>query len=107
MPARTLNVIIGVWLFVSAFTWRHTPASFTNTWILGLLVAIFALIAMRTLAARFVNTALSVWLFIAAFALPHATVATVWNNALCAIAIFILSLVPGALTGPMPRRVEA
>ncbi len=107
MPARTLNVIIGVWLFVSAFAWRHSPASFTNTWIVGLLVAIFALVAMRTPAARFVNTALSIWLFVAAFALPHATSGTVWNNALCAIAIFILSLVPGTLAPQLPRRAEA
>ncbi len=107
MPARTLNVILGVWLFISAFAWAHSPASFTNTWIVGLLVAIFALISMRTPSSRYVNTALSIWLFIAAFALPHVSSGTVWNNALCAIAVFILSLVPGSLAGPVPRRVEA
>jgi len=107
MPARTLNVILGVWLFVSAFAWPHGPAAFANTWIVGLLVAIFALVAMRTPLARWINTALSIWLFISAFALPHANVAVVWNNGLCAIAIFILSLIPGTLEGRPPRRVEA
>jgi hypothetical protein len=106
MPARTLNVILGVWLFISAFAWPHTPASFTNTWLVGLLVVIFALIAMRTPSTRYVNTALAIWLFISAFALPRASVATAWNNALCAIAIFILSLVPGSIAGPVPRRVQ-
>ena len=107
MPARTLNVILGVWVFVSAFAWPHPPAAFTNTWIVGLLVAIFALIAMRTPGARFVNTALAIWLFVAAFVLPHVETGSVWNNALCAIAIFILSLVPGTLAPRVPRRVEA
>jgi hypothetical protein len=107
MPARTLNVMIGVWLFVSAFAWRHTPASFTNTWIVGLLVAVFALVAMRSPPARWVNTALSIWLFVAAFLLPHVSNGSVWNNALCAMAIFILSLVPGTLAPSVPRRVEA
>ncbi len=107
MPARTLNVIIGVWLFVSAFAWRHTFASFTNTWIVGLLVAVFALVAMRTAAARYVNTALSIWLFVATFALAHVSAVSVWNDALCAIAIFILSLVPGTLAPQLPRRAEA
>jgi hypothetical protein len=107
MPARTLNVLLGVWLFISAFAWPHTLASFTNTWIVGLLVAIFALIAMRAPAMRYVDTALAIWLFVATFLLPHSSVGTLWNNALCAIAIFLLSLVPGTLAGPVPRRVEA
>lgn len=94
MAARTLNVILGIWLFISAFAWQHTTAQFTNTWILGVLCVIFALIAMRVPQVRYVNTILAIWLFISAFALPHANAATQWNNCLVAIAIFIVSLVP-------------
>ncbi len=105
MAARTLNVILGIWLFISAFVWPHTSAEFTNTWILGVLCVVFALIAMRVPNVRWLNTLLAIWLFISAFALPHQLVGTVWNNALVAIAVFILSLIPNEMErGFFPHR---
>ncbi len=93
--ARGLNVLLGVWLFISAFVWDHVAAQRTNTWILGVLCVVFALVAMSTPAARGLNTALAIWLFISVWALPHRNLATMWNNALVAIAVFLVSLVPG------------
>ncbi len=107
MPARTarwLNVILGAWLFISAFIWPHTLAQRTDTWILGIIAVVVALVAMSVSTVRFVNTALAIWLFISVWALPHQNIATMWNNALVAIAIFLLSLVPEV--GEM-RRVGA
>ena len=52
MPARTLNIALGVWLFISAFLWPHTSAQFTNTWICGALTVAFSLIAMRVPESR-------------------------------------------------------
>ncbi len=97
MPGRTariLNLILGVWLFISAFVWPHNPAQQTNTWIMGVIGVVVALVAMSVSPARWVNTAMSIWLFISVWALPHQNLATQWNNALVAIAIFVLSLVP-------------
>ena len=93
MSARAVNVVLGVWLFISAFAWPHAQAQMTNTWILGVLCVAFALIAMRVPNTRYLNTAVAVWLFISAFALPSNDVGTIWNNALVAIAIFVVSLV--------------
>ncbi len=93
--ARYVNVVLGVWLFISAFVWEHTAAERTNTWILGVLFVVFALVAMQSPGARWVNTALSIWLFISVWALPHDNLGTMWNNALVAIAVFIASLVAG------------
>lgn len=95
MPARLGNIILGAWLFLSAFLWPHTPAQMTNTWVLGALCMAFALVGLVLPAARYLNTALSLWLFASAFVLPTRSAATVWNNALVAIAIFLVSLVPG------------
>jgi len=103
MAARTLNVLVGIWLFISAFVWPHSAAQMTNTWILGVLCVVLALIAMRFEQVRYVNSLLGIWLFISAFALPGATPGTTWNNALVAIAIFIISLVPSTML-PAPRR---
>lgn len=92
--ARYVNIVLGVWLFISAFLWRHSPAQMTNTWILGILCVIFAVAALYEPRARYLNTALAVWLFISSWALVTFNQGTVWNNALVAIAIFFVSLVP-------------
>ncbi len=93
--ARGINLVLGIWLFISAFVWEHTLSERTNTWILGVLCVVFALVAMSTPTARWLNTALAVWLFISVWALPHDNLATMWNNAIVAIVVFLASLVPG------------
>jgi hypothetical protein len=98
-PARIVNVVLGIWLFISAFAWPHTSQQMTNTWILGVLCVVFAIVAMSVPAVRYLNTALAVWLFISAFALPSLHAGTVWNNVLVAIAIFLVSLVPNEVPG--------
>jgi hypothetical protein len=101
---RALNVILGIWLFLSAFIWPHGQAQMTNTWILGVLAVVFALASMYVrVEARYLNTLLAIWLFISAFALPRLNVATVWNNAIVAILMFIVSLVPGGRGAPLRR----
>ena len=94
MAPRTLNILLGIWLFISAFSWPHNAAQQTNTWIVAVLCVVIAVIAMRVAQVRYPNTALAVWLFISAWALPAASRGTVWNNALVAIAVFVLSLMP-------------
>lgn len=106
--ARGINIALGAWLFISAFAWSHSGSQQTNTWIVGALCAFFALIALSYPAARWLNTALSVWLFISVWALPRSSVATGWNNALAAIAVFVLSMVPWDFEGtPAQRRISA
>ena len=92
--ARGFTLLLGVWLFISAFIWPHTTSQMTNTWICGVIAVVFAAIAMRAPQARYVNTILAIWLFISAFALPSVSIGTVWNNVIVAIAVFVSSLVP-------------
>lgn len=101
---RYLNMALGLWLFISAFLWPHSQAQFTNSWLMGLLCIGFASLALVVPQFRYLNTALAVWLFISAFALPRISVATVWNNALVAIGIFVLSLAGAAAPLAVPRR---
>jgi len=95
--ARIINVILGIWLVISAFVWPHTYAQTTNTWIVGALVVAFSLVAMRVPEVRYLNTVLAVWLFISVWALPTMTMGTTWNNAIVAIAVFFVSLAPAYL----------
>jgi hypothetical protein len=100
--ARVVNVIVGIWLFISAFVLPHTYAQFTNTWILGILTVVFALVAVRFAPVRYLNTLLAIWLFISAFALSGNFYGTVWNNAIVAIVIFVISLIPAGRTEALP-----
>jgi len=95
VTARIVNVVLGVWLFVSAFLWPHSPPQFTNTWVMGVLAVAFALIALGFPQARYLNTPLAVWLFDSVFVLPTENLDTLWNNLLVAVGLFVFSLVPG------------
>lgn len=95
--ARGINIVLGVWLFISAFVWPHSAAARTNTWICGLLAVAFAVWALWAPAARWLNTALAIWLFISALSIFHVSGATLWNNVIVAIFLFVFSLVPSAL----------
>jgi hypothetical protein len=102
-----VNVVLGVWLFISAFLWPHSHAQLTNTWLMGVLCVLFALAAAYVSPARYLNALLAIWLFISAFALPHVSVGTVWNNAIVAVLIFVAALIPAtgaAFHRPRPVR---
>lgn len=91
--ARYVNVVLGVWLFASAFLWRHSPLQFTNTWAMGMLTAVTAALAMGMPTVRFANTVIAVWLVISSFALPRLSNVTAWHNALIGGLIGLVSLI--------------
>ncbi|WP_242343732.1 SPW repeat domain-containing protein [Anaeromyxobacter terrae] len=103
MP-RLINLTLGAWLFVSAFLLPRTGAGFTNTWIMGVVIFGFALLAMGAPLARWVDTLAGAWVFIAAFALPHPSVASFWNDLIVGAAVALLSLVPTRESGPASVR---
>jgi hypothetical protein len=103
---RYMNVILGVWLVLSAFMWPHTMSHQTNAWVVGILAIAFAVIATRRDEARYLNTALSVWLFASIWFLPSIDIATLYNAGIVAVAMFIFSLIPNTRSmteGPMRR----
>ncbi len=68
----------------------------TNTWIVGALIFIAAIIAVFAPTVRFANMVLAIWLFFSTFFIPHANTGTVWNNVIVAIVVFVLSLTPSS-----------
>lgn len=98
-----IPIALGAWLFLSAFLWPHGTGSATNSWIVGLLIVIASLVALRMPWMRWVNTALAVWLFLSTLAIPDTTRGTLWNNLIVALLVYLASLVPGGLY-PMLRR---
>ena len=98
MWPRWLNLLAGVWLFISAFVWPHTAAAQANTWIVGALIAIASIWAMFAPSVRIVNTILAIWLFFSTLFIYHTSVGTVWNNLILAVVVFVLSLIPSGAT---------
>lgn len=101
---RWVNFLIGIWLIVSAFVWPHSAGARANTWILGALIAIASAWAVFTPGARFLNTIFAIWLFFATLVIYHASSATVWNNVIAAVVVFVLSLIPSPPTAARTGR---
>ena len=93
---RYINALVAAWLFSSAFIWGHSLPLRQDTWIVGILVFVSALVGVMMNGFRWVNTVLAIWLFISTLIFPHATVATLWNNLVVACVVFVLSLIPNA-----------
>lgn len=91
-------IALGAWLFVSTFLWPHGTGPAANTWIVGSLIVIASLLALRMPWMRWVDTALAIWLFLSTLAMPAATRGTLWNNLIVAVLVFLASLVPEGLS---------
>ena len=91
---RLASVTLGLWLFVSAFVWPHTPSGRTNAWVIGLVIAFMAAVGTPSPTIRVASMVPVVWLFFSLFWITDVTEATTWNNAMVAILVLVLSLVP-------------
>jgi hypothetical protein len=95
------NIVLGVWLFISAFVLEHTTtAAKVNTWIVGLIIAVVALVGLSRPTARSVNSVAAVWLFLSTLWIYPQTPASGWNNVIVAVLVFAISFLPsgGATT---------
>lgn len=101
---RWLNIIVGIWVALSAFFWPHSPQEFKNTLIVGALSAAFAALALKVQAFRIVNVLLALWLFVTTWAFPVASRGTLWNNVIAAIVMLAIALIPPTTTPAMARR---
>jgi SPW repeat len=83
-----LNVIVGVWLFISPWVLGTTSDAATawNAWVIGAAIFVVALIALGATAsastvAPWVNVVLGVWLFISPWVLRYTDVSDGATNA--------------------------
>lgn len=96
MIARSFNALVGIWLFATGFIWFHTPAQKAVTIVAAVLTFVLALLSLFTPVARYLNVCVAVLLFVmSAIALPTLSLATLGNNTIVAIVIFVLSLIDG------------
>jgi hypothetical protein len=92
MTARIFNILMGVWLFVSAFVWPHSGAQFAATAICGALTVLFAALTSYDLRSRYLTAAVGALVVVLAFALYPLGSATFWHNGIVGISIAVAGL---------------
>ncbi|HVV49812.1 MAG TPA: hypothetical protein VHO06_09150 [Polyangia bacterium] len=93
MTTRIFNALLAVWLFVTAFMWPHTHGQFVVTLLASILTFWLAILSIYSGAARYLNAIVGILLFLSTLAMHSLSRATTWNNAIIAIAIFVVALV--------------
>lgn len=97
MSARIFNVLVGTWLFLSAFAWHHTTPQGMTALICGALAVLLSLASMYVPGLRYLLAVVAVILFVTSLATADHYDRTFWHNSIMAIAIFV-----GALVAPNP-----
>src|ERR1051326_5016395 len=91
-----VNVLLGIWVIISPFVvqFARLPAAMWNNVIVGIVIAILALIHSsipRQAGWSWANVILGIWLIISPFALGAMTTAILWNNIILGIVIAIVA----------------
>jgi hypothetical protein len=95
MGPRSINALLGLWLFFSAFLWPQTAAQRVTGWTVGLLAVTAALAGMSGKRwGRAVNAALGGWLIVSALLIPRARSAVFWTELIVGIGLVFLAMLP-------------
>ena len=100
---RAVNIVLGLWLFASAFLFDRAGNAGLNAWLVGLFVAAIAFIALYAPGLRFLNTGLAVWLLVSTIWFGYARAWVAFHDAFVAGAIIVVSLVPPLPLASRPR----
>jgi hypothetical protein len=92
MTARIFSILMGLWLFVSAFIWPHSRAQIATTAICGALVAVFAALTSYNSRLRYVTAAIGLLVVVLAFTIHPMGSATFLHNGVIGISIAAAAL---------------
>jgi hypothetical protein len=95
MGKRVAIMVLAVWVLFSGMAWPHTSANRLNNAIVGAGLLYFGAMSFREPWARYITLALGVWLFVFTALVSRSNPATFWNDAMVAVAVFVLSLLGG------------
>jgi hypothetical protein len=94
MGLRLANGILGSWLAFTAMLWPHLGGEFVNAVVVGLAITTFAGFGIVYERARLANALLALWLVFSTVLGPRLDVATVWNNCVVGVLVFVFALIP-------------
>lgn len=88
-----VNLILGLWLIVSPYLFGYTSGAITNSVILGIIVAILAIVRLATPSqvwASWLNGIAGLWLIIAPFIVGFSVAAGYWNEIIVGIIVAVV-----------------
>lgn len=91
---RYVNLVLGAYLFASAFLWDMGPAAFNNAWMTGALVALVAIGAMFAPTMRYMSAVLGLMLIVLTFATPHTNEFWLWHHVAVGAAFIAVGFIP-------------
>ena len=89
MTARIFNILMGVWLFASAFILPQGRVQFASTALCGALAALFAAMTNYDLRSRYASMAVGALVVVLALAVQPMGSATFWHNGIMGISIAV------------------
>jgi uncharacterized membrane protein len=104
--ASAINIIAGLWLFVSPWVYRaYASPDAWNSWIVGAIIAIFAIIQYNNPAGNkflsWINCFLGIWVFFSSWIYAYTGNTGPFVNSLCVgVIVFVLG-VRAATTSPL------
>ena len=114
--AATINLLAGIWLFISPWVYRSYAASYAwNSWIIGALIVVFAASRLNNLTTRglsVVNLVLGAWTFASPWIYGYTGDTRRFVNSLCVgVVVFVLSIYGSSVemghpTAPPPLRTS-
>ena len=92
MSARIFNVIMGTWLVISAFAWRHSPVHFWAAVVCGAVTIVLTLATTYVPGLRYLTAVFAVLLLIESITAAAGFRRTSWHDGIIAVAIFIAAM---------------
>ena len=89
MTTRIFNILMGLWLFASAFVLPQGRVQFASTAICGALAALFAALTSYNQRSRYLTAAVGALVVVLAFALHPLGSGTFWHNGIIGISIAV------------------
>ena len=87
MTARIFNVLMGLWLFASAFVLPQGSGQLASTAICGALTVVFAAYTSYNVRSRYLTAAVGALVVVLAFAVHPLGSATFWHNGIIGISM--------------------
>ena len=89
MTARIFNILMGMWLFVSAFILPQGRGQVASTAICGVLTTLFAVLTSYDQRSRYLTEIIGALVVVLAFAAQPLGSAAFWHNGVMGISIFV------------------
>jgi dolichyl-phosphate-mannose--protein O-mannosyl transferase len=89
MTARIFNMLMGLWLFTSAFVFPQSRGQMTWTAVCGALTVLFAALTSYNRRSRYVTAAIGALVVVLAFAAHPLGSTTFWHNGIMGISIAV------------------